>query len=637
MAWSEPKSLIRFCREVLPLIHENTDGVRALKTVEAIVDTDKWNSFEKFHETTEILAKYYKEASADVEISRLNTGGGVGSGRWVIHEAADVQAARVDVIHPVKERILDYANNPWHVIQWSAATPEGGMESELVIIDSIKELEEVPCGSLSGNTILTCMNPRPCLQLFASTGATAVISDVPVPNLPNATAWTKFGWGGIPVSDAAIHLVGLVLSQNQGAKLRNLSGQSERVLLHTTVDTRRYAGTHDLLSGIVRGTDDEEPELWVLSHDKEPGALDNASGVAACGEISRVIETLIASGTLPRPRRSIRMLHGYECYGFFKYLEDVKRAHIPLAGVVIDTVGSRLDVCNRRLEWHATLPMSAGFVDRVGETMIRRALALSKPGYALFLEPFIATSDTLIGDPQYGFPAPWISTHHKAKNVGSDAYHSSGDTPNLISPEGIATCITAMAGYLYYLADAGSAEIAELVTSETEHSLAQMQAVSKNLLTSTIEKNYIRVRYRENMRQLTRWTSDSAREEARRQLSICEARIDELIVKSDAAQTRRKRQTVAGANLVPQRIMLLTPDTFSNVSADVKSQIELSNIQPWALFWADGERRLDEIAEMISCELGEPVELNQVIEFFKAHAQIGYVEFIERNDCTETS
>jgi len=86
---------------------------------------------------------------------------------------------------------------------------------------------------------------------------------------------------------------------------------------------------------------------------------------------------LIAEGVVPRPRRSIRLLHAYECYRFFKYLEDVKRPQIPLAGFVIDTVGSKLEVCNARLEWHATIAMSAHFVDWVGEAVIRAMLELS--------------------------------------------------------------------------------------------------------------------------------------------------------------------------------------------------------------------------------------------------------------------
>ena len=633
MGWDIPHSLTKFCQEILPLFHRQMDGARLLKAVADIVETDRWNSFDRFHDTTKTLVRHYEEAGAAVEVTSLQTGGKVGSGRWVIHEAADVHAATVEIIHPVRQHVLDYADNPWHVIQWSGATPEDGMKSELVIVDSSEELDGVPAGSLSGKMILTRIDPRLCLQQLANTGAAGVITDLPVSNLPDATAWTKFGWGGIPMSHAAVHLVGLVLSQNEGAKLRDLARQHGTLTLHTKVDIRRYVGTHDVVSGIIRGSDDTQEELWVLSHDNEPGALDNASGVASCIEIARVIECLIAEGTLPRPRRSIRMLHAYECYGFFKYLEDVKRSQMPLAGVVIDTVGSKHEVCNGRLEWHATVPMSAGFVDRVGEAVIREALVLSEPGYQLFLEPFMATSDTLIGDPKYGFPAPWFSTHHQDKNTGSDAYHSSGDTLDLLSPEGLAACTVAMAGYLYYLADAGNPEVVELGTAETSRALELLQAPDKNL--SRSEANYIRDGHGVTIERLKRWVSGGNREEILRQLDECGRQVREIAAEGAAGAKVTRQRRARGANLVPRRTALLSPDLFSNVYAEVKAQIEATKLKPWALFWADGNRCLDEIAEILSCEYEKAVAVERVVAFFEAHAQLGYVELIEPKDNAE--
>ena len=81
--------------------------------------------------------------------------------------------------------------------------------------------------------------------------------------------------------------------------------------------------------------------------------------------------------------------------------------------VCIDTLGLNPVHCDGRLEWHATIPMSASFVDRLGMSVLQSALRQHRPGYTLHFEPFVATSDTLIGDPKYGFPCPWITTHHK--------------------------------------------------------------------------------------------------------------------------------------------------------------------------------------------------------------------------------
>ena len=113
----------------------------------------------------------------------------------------------------------------------------------------------------------------------------------------------------------------------------------------------------------------------------------------------------------------------------------MERLHQPLAGLNVDSIGAKPSVCQCRVEWHFTIPMSARFVDWVGETILRSELRRFNPGYKIELEPFRSTADTLIGDPQYGFPCPWITTHQRGSV--RNAYHSSGDTPDLISAAGM--------------------------------------------------------------------------------------------------------------------------------------------------------------------------------------------------------
>ncbi len=624
-----PRSITKFCKTVLPLLHKHTDGRRTLNDIAAIAETDRWNSFDCFHETTETLVRRYTDAGAVAEVHPIQTGGRIGSGRWIIHEAADVRSATVDIVKPVRQRILDYRENPWHVVQWSGATPRGGMVNELVVVDDVKALQRMPVGALAGKMVLTQIDVRSDMRIFAEKGAAGVIYDRPVPHLPNATPWTKFGWGGIPIENAPFHLVGLVLSGNEGKRVRRLVQKHGSLTLRTRVDIRKYVGTHDMVSGVVKGADDPQDEVWVLAHSAEPGALDNASGVALCLEIARIIESLVARGLLPRPRRSIRLLNAYECHGFFKYLEDVRRLQTPLAGVVIDTVGSRPGVCNGRLEWHATIPMSAGFVDRVGEAIIRAALRLNNPGYKLYLEPFMSTSDTLIGDPKYGFPCPWITTHHRDVNTASYAYHTSADTVDLVSPRGLAACATAMAGYLYYLADAGSREVVDLAAAETRRTLDRLQRQHKKI--SEAQAAYIRNEHHVTTQKLQRWMWGGDRSAILSRLADCERRVREAAERAGRKQVRNQKRRVPGASRVPHRTAPLSPIP-ENMPAAISKHIGSAKLSSWALFWADGNRTLLEIAEAISCETEQNVALKRVVTFFEAHAELGYVNLFDQKE-----
>jgi len=637
-----PRSLTRFCREGLPALLRAARGGRMLQAVAEIVETDRWNSFDRFHETTRTLGRRYEEGGAEVEVYPVQTGGRIGSGRWIIQEAAEVRAATVDVVRPVRQRLLDYRENPWHVIQWSTGTPREGRRCGLVVLDSREEIEQMPRDGLVGKVVLTRSSPRGLLKTLADKGAVGVITDRSVANLPDALEWTKFGWGAIPMESATARLVGFVLSENQGKKLRKLAQEHGDLTLHIRADIRKYVGHHDVVCGLVKGTDDPQDEVWALAHSAEPGALDNASGGAVCLEIAQVLEELIAAGRLKRPRRTIRLLSAYECYGFFAYLERTQRLQTPLAGVCIDTIGSRPQVCDGRLEWHATIPMSAGFVDRVGEAVIRAAVRRHKPGYRLFPGPFVSTSDTLIGDPKYGFPCPWITTHHRTSGRGFDAYHSSADTVKLLSARGLEACAAAMAGYLYFLADMGSREVVELATWETQRTLARLEVGRRKI--PSAEATYVRDAHRETMERLKRWMWGGDRNEILGHLEDCERQVGEAGTKAGRQERKRQRVPVA-ARKVPRRTAVLSP-TRENTPGPIAERISAAGLNAWALFWADGRRSIAEIAAAAACEanVGKKnrrkkveVDLDKAVEYFEGHEELGYVELIDPKDMVKKS
>ena len=218
-----------------------------------------------------------------------STGGTRGDGRWIIPEAEDFSDATLDIISPIAKRLADYRKCPWHVAQWTAATPAGGTIAELVVIDSGQVLKQLPIGALAGRIALTRLDPWKHRPDLVAAGAGVIICDAPVRDRPEAVGWIKFGWGGLDLSTGATPLVGFSISSIQGDELRALHSQHQRLTLRACVDVRRYAGTHDVVSGIIKGREEPDSEIWAVAHCAEPGALDNASGVAACVEIARVL------------------------------------------------------------------------------------------------------------------------------------------------------------------------------------------------------------------------------------------------------------------------------------------------------------------------------------------------------------
>src|SRR5579862_2190495 len=115
-----PSMIAEKCNGLLPRLLAEMDEDRILEMVDRVVATDRWNSFDRFHETSRALMTAYETAGARAECYSIPTGGIAGNGQWIIPEAEDISDATLDIISPVSKRLADYRQCPWHVAQWSA-------------------------------------------------------------------------------------------------------------------------------------------------------------------------------------------------------------------------------------------------------------------------------------------------------------------------------------------------------------------------------------------------------------------------------------------------------------------------------------------------------------------------------------
>jgi len=88
----------------------------------------------------------------------------------------------------------------------------------------------------------------------------------------------------------------------------------------------------------VVGTERPEEVVVVVAHVQEPGANDNATGVAGLLECARALQRLVASGALPRPRRSVAFVWGEEYRASHVFLETTTRR--PITALSVDMIGA---------------------------------------------------------------------------------------------------------------------------------------------------------------------------------------------------------------------------------------------------------------------------------------------------------
>ena len=64
MRFAAPRWLRDYSKRMLAPLLDAADGSRMVKLVKAIVKTDRWNSFDRFHETTRTLVDAHEAAGA---------------------------------------------------------------------------------------------------------------------------------------------------------------------------------------------------------------------------------------------------------------------------------------------------------------------------------------------------------------------------------------------------------------------------------------------------------------------------------------------------------------------------------------------------------------------------------------------
>jgi hypothetical protein len=222
----------------------------------------------------------------------------------------------------------------------------------------------------------------------------------------------------------------------------------------------------------------------------QPSANDNASGSAAVLELARTLHRLIDSGTLPPPRRSIRMLLVPEMTGTYAYLathEDrLKRI---VAGINLDMVGQNQEACGSVFvveHTPAAHPSFAGhLLERLRQEWIdgapNLAATASYPLFRYAATPFSGGSDHyILSVPSVGIPTPMLIQW-------PDRYwHTSEDTLGKVDPEMLGMAGALAASYAYFVANAGEREAHWLGLEMTARYRARLAQTVQDSLTDVL-------------------------------------------------------------------------------------------------------------------------------------------------------
>jgi len=127
------------------------------------------------------------------------------------------------------------------------------------------------------------------------------------------------------------------ISPRSHERIRRAMGAGEDVRLTFECEVARDDRPIRTVVATVVGARRPQEAVTIVSHVQEPGACDNASGVAGLLESARLLAELLASGELERPARSLVMIWGDEMVQSSTWLERTELT--PVAAISSDMTG----------------------------------------------------------------------------------------------------------------------------------------------------------------------------------------------------------------------------------------------------------------------------------------------------------
>ncbi|MEA4848020.1 MAG: M28 family peptidase [Clostridiaceae bacterium] len=630
--------------EKLSLLFNEQNGY---KHVEEIYNNDRKNCFSGYKKTAAFCVEQMRKTGLEeVEMLPLNADGRSAYLDWVIPKAWDAVKGRLTLIDcEGKEIVLaDYCTVPCSLMMYSAATPQGGVDAELI--------EYNPgCGSpgqcLKVKLLLTGSVPAAITDIAVENDATGIISDfIPLYQgirenkdiMIDACRWEN----AFMCPENSSGIFGFSISPRTGIFLRDLlkkeAMNGRKVILHAEVETMFSQDTVYTVSGVIRGTNPDMGELMVLSHLYETGANDNATGCGAALELAAAISEGIRKGIIDQPKCNIRLAMGFESAGpagyFASYPERMEKT---AAAINLDMVGSIeeenaiLSIWHNPLSnWSYTDTLIVEIISEYGK-YIGTEIPFRSTGYSI--------GDNLIADPMIGIPTVSMLMYP------SLSYHSSMDDMSRVSTA-VLKQIAVIAGTLLIFLSSPDIErvhwLLDRIRLHAEVTICRETTRGEEyclMLAEAFHHGCIRLlRFSELPGNESINAIKAMAEGIRRRLRTVSHEFGYSGQEAGAEAAGAEAAGAVGASgtagqyCIPVR-KVKGPVTFHTLPYELRKTLKWDPFYNYELncplYWMDGRRNTEEIARLAAIELGKdftPKYLKEIIEFFQFLNENGYID-----------
>ncbi len=283
---------------------------------------------------------------------------------------------------------------------------------------------------------------------------------------------------------------------------------NEKITVRAQVVSKMEQADLENVLALIPGTDPAAGEVILSAHLFEglqkQGANDNISGSACILEVARVLQTLVAEGRLPRPKRTIRFIWGPEFSGIGAWVKaNPEIMDRTLCNINMDMVGEWLSknqayFCLMRTTFgnaHYINDVMENYYRYIGEGSRERIQNRSTPAVVPVRvvapsgadEPFAYSIETHYGASDHEVFNDWgVGVPGVMMIAWPDKwYHTSGDTADKSDPTQLkrAAAIGAAGAYTVASADgAAAARIAAEIAANATRRIGHLMNVAMETL-----------------------------------------------------------------------------------------------------------------------------------------------------------
>ena len=426
--------------DVLRLIDRELSGVRAKEYVAGISCFHRVQSSVDLNEAISYIENRLRSFGVETFVEYFPADGRTRFFTFTSPICWHVDGGELMVTKPREMLIGRFSDSPTLIVAHSGSTPSEGVEADVVYVGSGISDSDYSGKNVVGRFVLAygrAMNVfRRAVLKYNALGIIVFQRDrIEVPEaVPYQSLWIDSDLVGRACPSFSIPL-------SYAEKIIRWLERGENVRVRAKVSSRIYVGEFKVLSSIVRGEYDEE--VWLIAHvcHPKPGANDNASGCGLLIEIARTLKTLIDSGRIGKPKRTIRFLWVPEMIGTAAFLE----AHPELEGKVIaalnlDMVGENQEECSSVLTIVSTPNSNPSFLPYLAEHVVEAVSEMdgvkqfgnvsNLPSFKYKLTPYTNGSDHyILSDSTIGIPS--IAFIHWPDKY----YHTDLDTIDRVDPK----------------------------------------------------------------------------------------------------------------------------------------------------------------------------------------------------------